>query len=106
MPWGDPLKKLLEYHLAAMDPIRGVHHNFAPGRFTYAPVFSDDTMVHTTIINTEELVQNVFYKEELVRAGIYFLRWYFLIFAPGQISPQTSCGVNPCPLVVTPCRNL
>ena len=40
--------------------VGGVHHHFAPGRFTYAPVFSDDALLHTTIKNTEELVQNIF----------------------------------------------
>ena len=58
------------------------------GLFTCVPVLSDDSLVQTTITNTEELIENISYTEELVRS--VFLALVFLFVAPGQIPPQTS----------------
>ena len=66
-----------------------VHHHFAPGWFTYALVFSDYAPVNTAIINTEELVQKVFFREELVRAGIFLLHWCFYLLYQGEFPPNT-----------------
>ena len=51
-------------------------------------MFYSDTPVHTTITNTEELVKNVFYIEELVRAGVFFFCWCFYLMRQGKPPPK------------------
>ena len=75
--------------------IKSVCHNFAPGCFRCAPVFSDDAPVHTIITNSEKLVKNI-YTEEKVCADVLLLALVFLFVLPVWIFPQTPWGSHPC----------
>ena len=71
-----------------------MRHNFASGWFTYATVFSDDAPVHTTITNTEELVQNFCYTEELIHAGFFSCASVFVCCTRVHLPPNTMSSTS------------